>query len=224
MCDGGSLPDTNTVARKPGRPRSGEAGQLSEIVIETALAMFRQRGFETTTIGAVAEACGMSKHTLYRRFPTKEALFAAAVARERETIMAKLAVIDVGGLDTMSALHETCAALFEIAVSPGSTDLYRMCIGAVPKFPLIGTEFAITEGRIQEMLIPLVAQAQREGILAPQDPVQLSGHLYYSIIGEIWGHALLGLAYVQDYDRRRSVFDANWAMFLNGTSAPPSPS
>ena len=193
-------------------------------MIETALAMFRQRGFETTTIGAVAEACGMSKHTLYRRFPTKEALFAAAVARERETIMAKLAVIDVAGLDTLSALHETCAALFEIAVSPGSTDLYRMCIGAVPKFPLIGTEFAITEGRIQEMLIPLVAQAQREGILAPQDPVQLSGHLYYSIIGEIWGHALLGLAYVQDYDRRRSVFDANWAMFLNGTSVPSSQS
>jgi hypothetical protein len=50
--------------------------------------------------------------------------------------------------------------------------------------------------------------------------VALSGHLYYSIIGEIWGHALLGLSYVQDYDRRRAVFDANWAIFLNGLGTP----
>ncbi|MHA6691287.1 TetR/AcrR family transcriptional regulator [Devosia sp. A449] len=217
------MTDTGLSARKRGRPRSGQAERLSELVIETALVMFRQRGFEATSIGAVAEACGMSKHTLYRRFDSKEALFVAAIAQERAAVLAQLAAIDVSGLDTMAALHETCAALFEVAVSPGSADLYRMCIGAVPKFPMIGAEFAITEQRIQDLLIPLVAQAQAEGILAAQDPIQLSGHLYYSIIGEIWGHALLGLDYVKDYERRKSVFDANWAMFLNGTRLRQEP-
>ena len=211
------MSDPSPSPRKRGRPRSGQAEHLSELVIETALMMFRQRGFEATSIGAVAQACGMSKHTLYRRFDSKEALFVAAIAQERSVILAQLAAIDVRGLDTMAALHVTCAALFEVAVSPGSADLYRMCIGAVPKFPMIGAEFAITEQRIQDLLTPLVAQAQAKGILAPQDPIQLSGHLYYSIIGEIWGHALLGLDYVRDYDSRRAVFDANWAMFLNGT-------
>lgn len=211
------MSDSVPSVRKRGRPRSGQAEQLSELVIDTALAMFRQRGFEATSIGAVAETCAMSKHTLYRRFDSKEALFVAAIAREREAVLAQLAAIDVSGRDTMSALHETCAELFEIAVSPGSADLYRMCIGAVPKFPMIGAEFALSESRIQEMLMPLVAQAQAEGILTVQDPRQLSVHLYYSTIGEIWGHALLGLAYVQDYARRRAVFDANWEMFLNGT-------
>jgi AcrR family transcriptional regulator len=210
----------NRPGRKPGRPKAGDAEHLSELVVDTALKMFQQRGFEATTMGAVAEACGMSKHTLYRRFDCKEALFVAAIARERVSVLAKFASIDVTGSDTMTALHETCAALFEVAVSPGSTDLYRMCIGAVPKFPMIGAEFALTEGRIQEILLPLVIRAQQEGLLAEQDPVALSGHLYYSIIGEIWGHALLGLSYVQDYDRRRAVFDANWAIFLNGLGTP----
>lgn len=211
------MPEPSISSRKPGRPRAGQGEQLSELVVDAALVMFRQRGFEATSIGAVAEACGMSKHTLYRRFESKEALFVAAIAQERDAVLAQFAAIDVSGLDTMAALHETCAALFEVAVSPGSADLYRMCIGAVPKFPMIGAEFAVTEKRIQELLVPLIAQAQAEGILAAQDPVQLSGHLYYSVIGEIWGHALLGLPYVQDYARRREVFNANWAMFLNGT-------
>lgn len=202
--------------RRPGRPRSSDAEQLSELVVETALTMFRQRGFEATSIGSVAETCGISKHTLYRRFDSKEALFVAAVARERAAVLAKFASIDVTGLDTLAALRETCSALFEVAVSPGSTDLYRMCIGAVPKFPLIGAEFALTEARIQEILLPLVVRAQQEGLLAPQDPVSLSGHLYYSIIGEIWCHALLGLSYVQDHERRRAIFEANWSIFLNG--------
>jgi len=206
------------IVRKTGRPRTGQSEQLSELVVDTALTMFRQLGYEGTTINGVALQCGMSKHTLYRRFPNKEALFVAAVTRERAEVLRKFEAIDVTGLDTMSALHQTCAALFEVAVSPGSTDLYRMCIGAVPKFPRIGLEFAATENRIQDILMPLIVRGQEEGLLAVQDPRQLSGHLYYSVIGEIWGHALLGLDYVRDYDRRRAVFDANWEMFVHGMS------
>lgn len=205
------------ITRARGRPTKRAAGDIADTIVETALAFFRKRGFEAASIDAIAAECGISKHTLYRRFASKDALFIAAIDRERQSVLTRLGAIDVSGHDTMSALRETCLALFEIAVSPGSADLYRMCIGAVPKFPMIGLEFAASENRIQEMLLPLVAQAQSEGLLIVQNPRQLSVHLYYSIIGEIWNHALLGLPYVQDLASRTAVFQANWSMFLDGT-------
>ena len=205
------------TSRGRGRPTKRAAGDIADTIVDTALACFRQRGFEAASIDAIAAACRISKHTLYRRFPSKDALFIAAGDRERQAVLQRLAGIDVSGRDTMSALKETCAALFEIAVSPGSADLYRMCIGAVPKFPMIGLEFAVSEQRIQEMLMPLVVRAQAEGLLITCDARQLSVHLYYSIIGEIWNHALLGLPYVQDLASRTAVFEANWAIFLEGT-------
>ena len=204
------------ISRSRGRPSRKAAEGLSDLIVETALSSFRKYGFEGTSIDAIADNCKASKHTIYRRFPSKDELFIAAVGRDRQAILDRFAAVDVSERDTLSALRETCSALFEIAVSPGSTDLYRMCIGAVPKFPLIGAQFADTEKRIQDILEPLVTRAQSEGLLAAGDPRRLSGQLYYATIGEIWGHALMGLSYVADRAARSSLFEANWLMFLNG--------
>lgn len=205
-----------TLQRTRGRPSRAVADAISELIVDTALGSFRQFGFEATSIEAIAAACNASKHTIYRRFPSKDALFIAAVSKDRRLLLARLELIDVRGKDTLAALRETCHELFEIAVSPGSTDLYRACIGAVPKFPLIGEQFTETEDRIKDLLEPLVVQAQAEGILAPGDARELSSQLYYATIGQVWGHALLGLNYVNDKRARAHVFDANWHMFLDG--------
>jgi AcrR family transcriptional regulator len=210
------MTDTSVVLRKRGRPSRQAADDLSDLIVETALANFRSHGFEATSIDAIAHDCKASKHTIYRRFSSKNVLFIAAVGRDRQAILDRFATVDIAEKDTLSALRATCSALFEIAVSPGSTDLYRMCIGAVPKFPLIGAQFAESESRIQDILEPLVKRAQAEGILASGEPRRLSGQLYYATIGEIWGHALMGLAYVGDLAMRSALFEANWQMFLNG--------
>jgi AcrR family transcriptional regulator len=185
-------------------------------VVDTALAHFRRQGFEATSIDAVAASCKASKHTIYRRYPNKEALFIAAVQRERQTVQDSIRKVDTTGLDAFAALHETCAALFEVAVSPGNADLYRMCIGAVLKFPMIGEQFVESERQMQNLLEPLVRRAQAEGILISGDSRALCNQLYYAIIGEIWLHALLGKNDVSDVARRGALFEANWQMFMDG--------
>ena len=50
-------------------------------IIEAALALHRALGPAQTSLSAVAEAAGVQRHTLYRHFPTPEALFRACGER-----------------------------------------------------------------------------------------------------------------------------------------------
>lgn len=73
--------DAERAARGPaphgvGRPRGATARE----VLAVAREVFLDRGFTGTTMAAVASTAGVSKASLYRDHPSKEALFAAVVA------------------------------------------------------------------------------------------------------------------------------------------------
>ena len=60
----------------PGRPRSPEADQA---IVDAALVVFAEAGYEGLTIEAVAARAGVGKATVYRRYPGKaELVFHAA--------------------------------------------------------------------------------------------------------------------------------------------------
>ena len=50
-------------------------------IVEAALVAFGRYGYRQTSMELVAEQADLSRQALYRHFPTKEALFAAAVER-----------------------------------------------------------------------------------------------------------------------------------------------
>jgi AcrR family transcriptional regulator len=59
------------------RPRSARAhGQ----VLDAALTLFAERGIDATSMDAIAEASGVSKATIYKHWPDKEALCLEALA------------------------------------------------------------------------------------------------------------------------------------------------
>src|SRR5580704_8989304 len=65
-----------------GRPSHDEAMRRDERLIEIAASMFMERGFEGTSVDAVAEAAGIGKATLYARYKDKGELFAAVLQRK----------------------------------------------------------------------------------------------------------------------------------------------
>ncbi|HEY3672748.1 MAG TPA: TetR/AcrR family transcriptional regulator [Acidimicrobiia bacterium] len=62
--------------RAPGRPRSLEA---DEAILEATVDVFAEVGLEALTMEGVAARAGVSKNTVYRRFPNKLDLVVSAV-------------------------------------------------------------------------------------------------------------------------------------------------
>jgi AcrR family transcriptional regulator len=61
-----------------------KGAQTAERILETALGMFRDRGFDPTTMRDIASACGMSLGAAYYHFESKEALLLAYYQRLHE--------------------------------------------------------------------------------------------------------------------------------------------
>jgi AcrR family transcriptional regulator len=63
-------------ARRPGRPRSARADRA---ILDATTELYAERGFDGLTMEGVAARAGVSKATLYRRYPCKIDLVMAAV-------------------------------------------------------------------------------------------------------------------------------------------------
>ncbi len=70
-----------TIPLRRGRPRSETADRA---ILEAALALMAREGYARMSVDAVAAAAGVSKPTLYLRYPSKAALATAALAHARE--------------------------------------------------------------------------------------------------------------------------------------------
>lgn len=70
------------VRAKRGRPSKAQAEAIDQAILEAARACFLATGFEGATMEAVADQAGVTKVTLYARYPDKSRLL-RAVLEER---------------------------------------------------------------------------------------------------------------------------------------------
>src|SRR5260370_22188674 len=72
--------DQSPLGRGRGRPRSQAADQA---ILRAALKVFIESGVEGASIEQIADYAGVARTTLYRRWSSKEALIAQAIASAR---------------------------------------------------------------------------------------------------------------------------------------------
>jgi AcrR family transcriptional regulator len=101
-------------------------------ILETALDLFRERGYEETTMRAIAEAAGVAVGNAYYYFKSKEHLIQAFYARTHEEhVAASREVLDRerglrerllgvmrAKLDTIAPYHQFAGVLFKTAANP----------------------------------------------------------------------------------------------------------
>ena len=80
--------------RSRGRPRREGA---DEQILGIALEVLREKGYRDLTVDVVAERAGVAKTTVYRRWPSKGALVAAAIAplAPMESVDAEVVLRDI---------------------------------------------------------------------------------------------------------------------------------
>jgi len=116
------------------RAVSRKAEETRSRILETALALFREGGYEETTMRAIAEAAGVAVGNAYYYFESKEQLIQAFYGRTHvEHVAACAAILDRGGtlrdrllgvmhakLDTIEPYHRFAGVLFRTAADPHS--------------------------------------------------------------------------------------------------------
>jgi len=70
-------PGSSDTGRRPGRPRSANAHSA---ILDAAVTLFVEKGFEGMSVEAVAAEAGVGKTTIYRRWRSKEELVVDAIA------------------------------------------------------------------------------------------------------------------------------------------------
>jgi AcrR family transcriptional regulator len=151
-----SEPAAGRRRRKEARP--GE-------IIAAGLAEFGARGFEATRMEDVARRAGIAKGTVFRYFPTKEALFEAAVVSRIAPVFDRLS-------EAVDAHDGPCLALLETAITriyaeldePELTTLMRVIIAEGSRFPAIVESYhRLSISRAQGVLGRIVARGIAAG-------------------------------------------------------------
>jgi AcrR family transcriptional regulator len=95
-------------------------------VLDAALELFLDGGYEGTSMDAVARAAGVTKPVVYACFASKGELFRALLAREEERILAEIqeAFTDTNLADPEATLTEGMTGFLRAVA--GSPDVYRL--------------------------------------------------------------------------------------------------
>ena len=136
-------------------------------IIDAALALWAEQGFAATRLEQVAARAGIAKGTIYLYFPSKEALFEAAL---RDRIGATLASVSAqlpeleGGLEAELGL--LLHAIYDRLLETDSAALLKVLIGEGHRFPALVElyrEVALASGL--GMVRRIIEQAAQRGEL-----------------------------------------------------------
>jgi len=129
------------VRAGPGRPTLS-----NEELLDKALDLFLEKGFERTSIDAITAAAGMAKRTVYLRYRDKTALFKAALERAIEEWIVPVDKLRSAECDD---LEQTLLGVGRILVgnlmSPAGLRLLRITNAESGRMPEIGA-YSYTHG------------------------------------------------------------------------------
>jgi AcrR family transcriptional regulator len=163
-----------------GRQRNDAARQA---ILDAAFVLFRETPGPDVTIDAIAAAAGVGKQTIYRWWPTKGAVIAAAIT---ERARASAATPDLGSL--RSDLHRFVSDTFAVVTDPRNTRMLRQLMAAAQNDAHLATTAGeLTAHRRHEMR-SILERGRGRGELAATADVDTLVDLAY---GFLWYRLLL---------------------------------
>ena len=213
------------IERKPmrpktrvGRPRKHETEEAGARILETATRLFASQGFAGTSVEQVAAACGAGKDTIYRRFPSKVALFEGVVEHARARAMDKLAELGAPEGDALTQLKRLLRSFLSINMEPDFVALKRIAFSEAVVFGK-RNPLPSQPDPIMDKLVKAVAAAQADGFLRPGDSKLLAAHLIHSLVSIPTTDAMLGGGAYAASDALDAHFETVWTWLVDGVAS-----
>jgi AcrR family transcriptional regulator len=182
---------SGSVARRPGRPRDAAAHGA---ILQAAIDLTREVGYDALAMDAVAARAGVGKATVYRYWPNKEMLMAEAVER----IVRGAPAVDTGSVD--GDLTILMRGTMQMYRDPATPPLLSGFIAAMARSPLIATKIrngfiGVRRGAMREAL----ERGIQRGELARDTDVELALDLLAGSM--LWRSLMSGASITDTYTR-----------------------
>ncbi|MDN5915704.1 MAG: TetR/AcrR family transcriptional regulator [Pseudonocardia sp.] len=165
---------TQPRSRAPGRPRNQEADAA---ILDAALELLIERGVEATSIEQVARRAGVTRATVYRRFPDKTRLMIATI---------EAAYGDPPATPEIRDVEHLLAGWAHVLANPRHRRLLRRLYGALEDCPELTRAYQRASGESRDRTRrEVLERARTRGMLPPgTDPDVLLDLL----TGAVWQH------------------------------------
>jgi TetR/AcrR family transcriptional regulator len=172
-----------TTRKLPAPPTRMRGEARRRRLLEEAIRLFGTRGYEATSLEAVATAAGVRKQTLLYYFPTKEALLNASVIETSGRVARALTEALEAETSNSRKAQAVIHSLFKAAEE-------------WPEFPLfireasrLGPEvierFAAVLEPLRVRALLFLEHGMKDGTIRRQDPALLLFTLYTAVVGSI---------------------------------------
>lgn len=184
------MSETQPVRR--GRPRSAET---ADAILESAYRMMASEGLSATTIEAIARDSGVSKMTIYKWWPSREALLIDAFLRQASTM---LPFAESG--DPLARLMKHVAS-YVVALNGdfGKVQLAVIseCIAGTGSAKIFSERYLELR---RDMALKIIKEGQRDGSIIASEA---AGDLYDRIYGTLFYQYVFGFRQLTaDYARK----------------------
>lgn len=179
-----------------GRPSLDEAAAIDRAIKDAALTELLQKG-EAATLNAVAQTAGLSRKTVYARYPSKTELF-------REAIREVLTTVEPLQFDCRGSLEDRIGnyiiAMFELLEKPHAKAFEQtLSMDPSPAADLHNEFVAASRTIFYQPLEAMLEAARQEGDIAPGEDIRELARL-------IMATSLMIGRVPEEYD------DARWAL------------
>jgi len=189
----------------------------AERIIETATALFSSRGFAGTSMEQVASQCGAGKDTVYRRFPSKVALFEAVVEYAHRRAVARLETLPHMEGNALERLQALLRELLHINMEPDLIALKRITFSEAVVFEK-KAPIPPQPDPIMCRLIDAVCEAQKDGAIVEGDAGSIANHLIHCLVALPTSVAMMGGKEFNEPHAIDAHFDRTWDWLINGVT------
>lgn len=186
-------------SRRPrGRPRPEDVADIEDKLLAVALQEFQDQGYGAASVSKIVKTAGMSKTTVYSRYPSKEHLFRAILKRqiERYSPWASLSV-EGGPLSLEQGLKAYANRTLALSLKNDEIAVNQLIYSEIHRFPELGEAAAERTGIGIKRIAEFIQKCATAEKIPCKDP---------DAVAEVFIHMIRGW-YINVMLSKRSVSD-----------------
>jgi AcrR family transcriptional regulator len=185
---------TRQAVTGEGRTELGPRQPTRQRLIDAAVALFAERGYEGTSVGEIESTAGLAPRSgaLYKHFPSKHALLEAALAQRMgaiERLEDRIELLPLGDLDA----ELTVIARLALEELDRERELARVVMKDGDRFPEVTAGFHTAIVRRGHLIAETWVERRLEnGEIRLEDPAATAQVLTDALVGYALQHFIFG--------------------------------